>query len=284
MKQTKLFRVVITVALMALTSLSAQDKPETTAVQKSWEDSLAEMPVKVVLFPIRHTIISAEVDGVITSYKFNEGEHFNRGDLLVSLDERSYVQRLEKAKSAVSEAQASYDFAIKNLARNKEMLEKDIGSVQEVERCELERDVNMAKLKFNQANQKMAEQELAACSIKAPFSGRIVRKFIQEFEYVRMGGQLVGLIDDSRILAAMHLPSADKKTLKIGQEMQIKIDETGNIHLGKVYEISAESDPASRTFEVKVVLENTDRQLSSGWSGQLIRAAQSNPQKETESD
>ncbi len=283
MKQTKLFWRVVIVLLTAFMPLAAQDsKPASSFVPKSWEDSLAEMPVKVVLFPIRQTIISAEVDGVITSYKFKEGEHFQKGDLVVSLDDRSYIQRLEKAKSAVTEAQAGYDFAIKNLARNKEMLEKNIGSVQEVERCELERDVNLAKLKFNQSNLKMAEHELAACSIKAPFNGRIVRKFIQEFEYVRMGGQLVGLIDDSRILAVMHLPSADKRTLKIDQEMRVKIDETGNVHLGKVYEISAESDPASRTFEVKVVLENADRQLSSGWSGQLIRDVQVVPAKETE--
>lgn len=237
----------------------------------AWERELAGMPVKAVLFPVRQAIISAEVDSQVLSYSFKEGEKFEKGDLLVTLNSSSYEQRLEKAKSAVIEAEAGLTYARKALERNKDMYNKGILGLQELERSELDVEVNLSKVTFNQANLKMAEIDYAGCKVAAPFSGRIVRKLVQEYEFVRYGTQLVSIIDDRRVLAVMHLPSADKQNLKIGQEMKIKIDETGNIHFGKVYEISAEADPASRTFEVKVVLDNMDGRLSSGWSGQLVK-------------
>jgi RND family efflux transporter MFP subunit len=246
--------------------------PKTGVVDiATWERELASMPVKAVLFPIRQAVLSAEVDSQVLSYSFKEGEKIEKGNLLVTLNASSYEQRLEKAKSAVVEAEAGLTHAQKALERNKDMYDKGILGLQELERSELEVEVNQSKVAFNKANLKMAEIDYAGCKVMAPFSGRIVRKLVQDFEFVRYGTQLVSVIDDRRILAVMHLPSADKQSLKIGQEAKIKIDETGNVHLGKVYEISAEADPASRTFEVKVVLDNADGELSSGWSGQLVK-------------
>ncbi len=263
---------MLVVATLVLPHLAvAQNASENVLNTNSWMQGNFSMPVKAVLFPIRQTVISAEVDSQVTSYKFKEGATFEKGELLVTLNDSSYVQRLEKAKAAVIEAKAGLEYAKKTLERNQELYGKELTGLQELEKSELEVAVNLSKVSFNEANLKMAELDLAACKVTAPFSGRIVRKFVQEFEFVRYGIQLVSIIDDSRILAVMHLPSVDKQNLKIDQEMKIKIDETGSIHIGKVYEISAEADPASRTFEVKVVLDNAGRQLSSGWSGQLIK-------------
>ncbi len=272
-KQIVICGILVAAALVWPHFAVGQNSQENVLNTNSWMQGSFSMPVKAVLFPIRQAIISAEVDSQVTSYKFKEGATFNKGELLVTLNDSSYLQRLEKAKAAVVEARAGLDYAKKTLERNQELYGKDLTGLQELEKSELEVAVNLSKVSFNEANLKMAELDLAACKVTAPFSGRIVRKFVQEFEFVRYGIQLVSIIDDSRILAVMHLPSVDKQNLKIDQEMKIKIDENGSIHIGKVYEISAEADPASRTFEVKVVLDNAGRQLSSGWSGQLVKEA-----------
>ncbi len=280
MKKHKLFRSIFVAVLLGLVlSVSGGDSVIRTVDAAAWERELAAMPVKAVLFPIRQAVISAEVDSQVLSYSFKEGVRFEKGDLLVTLNSSSYQQRLEKAKSAVAEAEAGLTHAQKALERNKDMYNQGIQGLQELERSELDVEVSLSKVAFNKANLKMAEIDYAGCKVIAPFSGRIVRKLVQEYEFVRYGTPLVSIIDDRQVLAVMHLPSADKKNLKVGQEMKIKIDETGNIHFGKVYEISAEADPASRTFEVKVVLDNMDGRLSSGWSGQLVKDA---PEKKAE--
>ncbi|MEA1926938.1 MAG: HlyD family efflux transporter periplasmic adaptor subunit, partial [Candidatus Auribacterota bacterium] len=102
-----------------------------------------------------------------------------------------------------------------------------------------------------------------------PFNGRLVEKLVNEYEYVRTGQPLMKIIDDNQLLAVMHLPSSEKNKIKLGQAMKIKIDETKTSHQGKIYKISGVIDPGSRTFEIKVLLDNKKGSLSAGMSGIL---------------
>lgn len=231
----------------------------------------AGLPVKTVLFPFRQAVISSIVDTQVKSYKFKDGERFKDKVLLIELDDSIYLQKLDRAKSAYLEANTSMDFANKNYKRSQEMFEKGIQGRQELEKSELDLKVSKAKLEFAIANMKLAEIELKACSISAPFEGRLIKKIVQEHEYVRSGQPLMNVIDDNLLLAVVHLPSEEKILVRIGQVMQIKIDETGTIHTGKVYEIAGDVDPGSRTFELKILLDNREGALSAGMSGELMK-------------
>ncbi|MFA7231600.1 MAG: efflux RND transporter periplasmic adaptor subunit [Victivallaceae bacterium] len=229
------------------------------------------LPVKTVLFPFRQAVISSIVDTQVKSYKFKEGERFQDNALLIELDDSIYLQKLDRAKSAYLEANTSMDFADKNCKRSQEMFEKGIQGRQELEKSELDLQVSKAKLEFAVANMKLAEIELKACRISAPFKGRLIKKIVQEHEYVRSGQPLMNVIDDNLLLAVVHLPSEEKKLVSVGQAMWIKIDETGTVHNGKVYEIAGDVDPGSRTFELKILLDNREGALSAGMSGELMK-------------
>ena len=43
--------------------------------------------------------------------------------------------------------------------------------------------------------------------------------------------------------------------------------------------ISGEIDPGSRTFEIKVLLDNRDRKLAAGMSGKLMKRYDKNSEK-----
>jgi RND family efflux transporter MFP subunit len=227
------------------------------------------LPVKVVLFPFREAVISSIIDMRVKKYLFKEGESFAGNDLLVIFDDSIYKQRYDKAKAAYLEAKSGLDFAKKNLVRAKDLYDKGIQGLQELEKNQFEYEVSKSKLTFHAANMKLAELDLKACSMKAPFAGRIVKKLVQEHEFIRVGQPLLKIIDDNRLLAVMHLPSNLKNKIRIGQKMQVKIDETSSAHMGTVYEIAGEIDPGSRTFEIKVLIDNNTRKLAAGMSGRL---------------
>jgi RND family efflux transporter MFP subunit len=230
-----------------------------------------EYPTKVVIFPFRQAVISAEVDTAVKQYQFKEGECFKQGDVIAVLDDRIYLQKYEKAKSAQLEADAGMQFALKNLKRNEEMYKKGIQGMQDVEKSELEKDIATSKLNFSIANMKMAEIDLKACRLVAPFAGRLIKKQVQEHEFVRGGQQVISIIDDYQLLAVMHLPSSEINRIAIGQTMRVWIDETRSEHEGSIYVISGEIDPGSRTFEIKVLIDNRKRKLAAGMSGKLMK-------------
>jgi RND family efflux transporter MFP subunit len=226
--------------------------------------------VKIVLFPFRGAILSSMVETAVRSHKFKEGERFNAGDMLTDLSDDTFKERLIKAKSACIESKAGLAFADKNLVRTRDLHRRGLQGLQDVERCELERDIANSKQMFQDANLKLAEQDLASCHIAAPFAGRLVKKLLQEHEFVKVGQALIQIIDDNQLLAVMHLPSAERNRVKIGESQQVKVDETGTVHTGTVYEIGGEIDYGSRTFEIKLLIDNRDGALSAGMSGHLI--------------
>ncbi len=238
-----------------------------------------EYPTKVVIFPFRQAVISAEVDTAVMQYNFKEGDCFKGGDVIALLDDKIYLQKYDKAKSAQLEADASMQFALKNFKRNEEMYQKGIQGMQDLEKSELERDIATSKLNFSVANMKMAEIDLKACRLVAPFAGRLIKKLVQEHEFVRASQQVINIIDDYQLLAVMHLPSSEINKVAIGKRMRVWIDETRTEHEGTINVISGEIDPGSRTFEIKVLLDNRDRKLAAGMSGKLMKQYDKNSGK-----
>jgi membrane fusion protein (multidrug efflux system) len=226
--------------------------------------------VKTVLFPFREAILSSMVEAAVRSHKFKEGERFNAGDRLIDLNDDTFKERLIKAKSACIESKAGVAFAEKNLSRTKDLHKRGLQGLQDVERCELEVDIANSKQMFQDANLKLAEQDLASCHIAAPFAGRLVKKLLQEHEFVKVGQSLIQIIDDNQLLAVMHLPSSERNLVKIGESQRVQVDETASAHTGTVYEIGGEIDYGSRTFEIKLLIDNRDGALSAGMSGHLL--------------
>ena len=216
-----------------------------------------DRPTRVVLFPFRRAVISSSVDASVKEYSVEEGESFAKGQVIVKLDDTLYRLEVLKAKAYATFAAEVYE--------NNLTLAKKGGIGRHA----------LAKSKFEHqaagAEMKIAQINLDACVIKAPFPGRLVKRIASEHEFVRIGQPVMEIIDDYQLLAVMHLPSSQKKSLQKGQGMKFKIDETDTVHAGKVYEISAEIDPRSRTFKVKVLIDNSAKALSAGMSGIVLK-------------
>jgi RND family efflux transporter MFP subunit len=257
MKFIKLLLVVIATA-MCFTGYAGERRERT------------KVPVRVVLFPVKHAVISARVDSFIKHYSLLEGEEFKKGDQLATLEDNFYKQMFLRAKSACQEKESALKYSTSNLKRNEDLFRQGIAGHKELESSKLELESTQAQLDFTKANMEIARLNLEDCRIIAPFDGRLSKKVVADFEYVRAGQQLMEIIDDNQLLAVMYLPSLMKKSISKDMEMEFKIDETGSIHIGRVYEIAGEIDPRSRTFEVKALINNYDKKLSSGMSGVLI--------------
>lgn len=227
--------------------------------------------VRTVLFPFRQATLAAEVESSVSSHKFREGESFREKDLLLEMNDSSFKQKLIRADSSVTESKAGVEFSAKNLSRIEDLFKKGFQGQQDLEKAKLELDVAKSKDVYQKASLELAAIDLANCRIKAPFNGRVVKRMVQEHEYVRIGQPVVQIIDDNQLLAVMHLPSSQKNKIKLGEKLSVKVDETGTVHSGSVYEIAGEVDSGSRTFEIKVLIDNRDFKLSSGMSGVLVQ-------------
>jgi RND family efflux transporter MFP subunit len=283
MKQSvKLATVVVcalTVCIVGAASVSSVEEPKKTqktvlAVAKRPEDVKSGITRysrdKHVSIRAKVTVIPALVDSQVIKYHFKESEKFPVGKILASLDKTAYKQRLIEKNAALEEAKANLEFTKKGAKRAKDLHEK--GVLGETELASAERDAKIAEARYLSAgaSRDVAQRKLALCDISAPFSGKLVQKLVNEHEYVRTGQPLMKIINDNQLWAVSYVSPRDRKKMKLGQKVTIKVDPAGTFHEGEIYEISDQTATPTRGFVMKILIDNKDGALSTGMSGVLV--------------
>lgn len=233
------------------------------------EDTFASLPVKVVLFPFREAVLSTQIEGIIVNQPFRSGERFKKGDMLVKLDDSKYKNDLIKAESTVREAQLNLKFMEQKAKDNQRLYADGLQSDIELKRSLFEADLAKERLSFAIVARLDAVRNLAYCTLKAPFDGTVETLLARNFETVKSSQPILGIIDDTRLLAVMNLPTSKLGGTRRGQKFTIRINETGKQVTGTVFEIAGRADHRSETFEIRVLLDNSKHLMKAGMSGIL---------------
>lgn len=249
--------------LMSVLPLVAADNTE---IPQKYE----EIPVNVILFPFDEAIISSTVDGNILRYNYRPGERFALGAVIAEIDSSYYKEQFDKASSACDEAEKVSIFQQKLYEDNLQLFKKGILSETEISKNKLDMDVSQGRLKSAQAEKNLTALRLTGCKIVAPFAGRLESITIRANEFARVSQPIMTLINDTILLGTMYLPDNVYPMLKKGMLLKFKVSQNGKEYKGKVFEMAARIDHRSRTFEVKVLIENTSGELTAGMSGVLM--------------
>ncbi|MBP5673775.1 MAG: efflux RND transporter periplasmic adaptor subunit [Victivallales bacterium] len=211
--------------------------------------------IKTVLFPFRETVVSARLESVLKPYKFRMGQPFKEGDILAELDDSRYVIDLERTTAQFQYAKNVFD-------EKKELRERKFTSDAELRKADY--DFQLAKIALSEA-----KLNVSFCSIKAPFSGKIVEIMTHDFETTRPGQILCRIIDDNRLLAIMNVPLTDTALTTIGTTVKIQLDQKDLTANGTVYEVSPQADHRTGTVRIRVLIDNPQGLFSAGMTGIL---------------
>jgi len=242
-----------------------------TSHAAQYEINPATEQIKVVLMPKEKAVISTIIDSTVKVYNFKEGEPFKKDDIVLLLDDAIYNDQYLIAKAQNEKANASYAFYESTFNRYKGLREKGSMSVQEFESIELYKTNTKFDMSLAEANLSLAKEKLDACTIRAPFSGIITKKILQEYELAEAAEPIVELINDNELLAVMYFPSNMIDKIKMDEPMTFHIDEINATATGTVYETAGYILSSSRCFEVKAIIDNSDRKLFAGMSGTLLQ-------------
>ena len=222
-------------------------------------------PVKVVLFPVREAEIVSRIDGTVSRCLLKMGDAFKKGDLIMQIDDSRHRIEVLRAKAREKDVQIQAKFANETYLSYKKLFEENIQSHNELARRKAEADSLKARELISAADLSEAQLRLGYCLFKAPFAGRLEQMLCREHETVRAGQPVFKIIDDSALLAVMNIPQ--ESALQIGSEVKMSFREGKVTASGKVREISPRADHRSGTVEVKVLLDNSRKNLSAGMVG-----------------
>jgi len=138
----------------------------------------------LVALPNRDAKISALVPGRIQSVKVAEGDFVQSGQDLAQLDNPSLHDQFAQAEATITQAKANVENAKIAAERAEGLLSRGIAARKEVEDAKTQLSVNQAQLKQAEAAASAARTQAERLTIRAPFAGTVVHRFLGAGEQV----------------------------------------------------------------------------------------------------
>lgn len=198
--------------------------------------------------------VRAQVAGRVEQLLKQQGDEVAAGAALLKLSDEGRSQKLGQMRADVRLRQ-------KELEGGRTLTAGKLISQTELARLESE---------LARAQAELAAAELAAdySQPKAPFDGRVDRRYVEVGQLVQPGEILMTVVDASRVRVSGQVPQLQASEIRPGQRVIVKLLDGRELE-GQVQFVSLAADPATRSFYVEVQAANPDLWRVAGASATL---------------
>ena len=237
----------------------------------------APKPLGCLIEPDRVSDIGSQVVGLVDRIDVERGDFVSAGQLLVTL--RAEVERANAAAAGtraqleadVFAAKASLELAEQKVRRAQQLVSQHFVSDQAAEQAHGEAEV--ARQKYNQTQgqqrvwaeeHRLAQAQLGLRSLRSPFAGVVVERFVNPGERVEDRPLLrVAVVDPLRV--DLMVPTAQFGLIARGDRVVIHPELPGaEAMTATVRHIDRVLDAASNSFRVRLNLPNPRGKLPAG--------------------
>ncbi|UNK57154.1 efflux RND transporter periplasmic adaptor subunit [Pseudoxanthomonas daejeonensis] len=221
------------------------------------------------------------VSGYIEQVNYREGQEVKKGDVLFTIDARSYRAELARAQAELSRARTRADLGRREADRARRLSEQQVIAVETFEQRRSASEQAQADVAAAQAAVDTARLALDWTQVRAPINGRAGRALVT-------AGNLVGAGDAASVLTTVvsldkvhvHFDADERSFLRYAElarkgerpseregtlPVQVALaDETGFPHEGRVDFLDNQVDPGTGTIRARAVLDNADRRFTPG--------------------
>ncbi len=219
------------------------------------------------VFSRRYSKLSSEVEGLVRRVIPERGTYVESGDVICHIDEtfaqldvEDAAYRRQRTAAALAEAKRQYDEGIR-LSQEKIVAESDLAT--------LRSNMRIAESELRRAEllETRAKALLQRFTIRAPFDGMVVSKSTEEGEWITRGGTAVTMVELDSVFVEFLVPQVFYHRLDRGRSVEILFEALpGRTFAGSLHGVVALASESSRTFPVRIELENSDHAIAPGMS------------------
>ena len=237
------------------------DKPQEQRINVTIRE-VRPTPIKDVLIlpgetqPWQDVSLAADQGGRVEWIGPQEGDRIKKGDLLAKID-------VSALKAALDNAQAAHRLSRNLYDRRKNLYDRKIISREELDTARTDVEVKLGSVR-------QAKVQYEHGFLHSPIDGVVNRLHVDPGEYVRQGEPVADLVNVEKIKIEVNVPELDVRFLKVGQQAMVRVDAfKEHTYIGTVEFVAMKADPATKTFRVKVVIENTEGRVRPGMIARL---------------
>lgn len=135
--------------------------------------------VAAVLEWAKRVELTTPVSGRVEKIKVNVGDTVKKGAVLLSLDQREFKGNVVQAQAGKVKAEEKFAEARRELERAKELFDRTVISVHELQLVKIAYATANAELSEAQAKLNLARLHLEYSTLRAPFNARVIGRSVE---------------------------------------------------------------------------------------------------------
>lgn len=214
---------------------------------------------------MKTSIVAAEVGGVVAAFPAEEGRRVKKGDLLVRLKSRELELELKGRVAERERIQANLENAQKELARVTRLRETNSLPQRSYDDALYSYKALAQALLAAESQIDTLTYRIEQKTVRAPFDGFVAAEHTQVGQWVQPGGPVVTLVDVARVRVTVDVPERYAVQLLPGARVQVAITSLPQTQRqGTLDTILPQGNATTRTFPVRVILDNPDFVIRAG--------------------
>jgi RND family efflux transporter MFP subunit len=245
--------------------------PLVVVAKVTTRDVPVEVRAPVELRPLAQADVGSKTLGYLDAVLVERGDPVKRGQLLALVRPSDLPDQLVSARGTLTQAQASSSLAQKNLERVNGLAPRGVVSQQELQQAQ-------AAVAGAEAQEAAARAQVAAYAtrlgetqITSPLDGVVALRRLDPGALVgptASGGTIVTIARVDVVRVFVTVTEREVHLVKVGQKAHVDIDAlAGRTIEGSVVRLAPTLDPATRTLDAEVQIENRNGDLRPGMFG-----------------
>ncbi len=219
-------------------------------------DYQAETEYAAEIKPRLESRLGFRVAGKIIRRQAEVGQKVQAGQVLAEIDPKDYRLSADAAQAQVNAARTSRDLAQADFSRFKSLKDQNFISGAELDRREAA--VLSAQAQLEQAQSQLAVQgnQAGYAKLVADRAGVVTAVEAEPGQVVAAGAPVIRLAMDGPRDVLFAVPEDKLSGLPVGTPVAVRVWSSQVLLQGKVREIASSADPLTRTFTIKVSLND----------------------------
>ena len=220
-----------------------------------------------------------KVSGRLESVAVRLGDRVSRGQRLAKVEDREILEQVKQAQASfdvsaatIRQREADLKLAQTNLDRSRNLFERQLIPKQTFDDTDARyqaaaAQLDLANAQYAQAQARLDELKinLANTDINSPVSGFVGKRVLDPGAWVTPNSTFLSIVDIGVVRLVVNVVEKDLRKISQGMKAAVTVDAfPGETFNGRIGHVAPVLDPATRTAQVEIEVQNSTFRLKPG--------------------
>lgn len=212
----------------------------------------------------RQSTVSAQISGRVKEVNFDVGDHVNKGQVILRIDEREALQVLAGSQAQVFQAQANMQNAKAAYERARQLFAQKFISQAALDKAQADYKVALAQAAASEASTGQASLVHGYTAVIAPYSGVVAARLVEVGEMVMPGKPLMTGFDPSEMRVVASVPQDKLVDIGVRPDAMVEVRSLNRWIRPASTTVQPVADARTHSTQVRVYLPKNETGIYPG--------------------